>query len=237
MEILQLHLRKLSLAPDAKPDPIAALTPGFTGADLANRVNEAAIFATRRDAAEVNLEDFVAAMERRTPAGRWGEPNELIGALAPRHMLIVAPLHDGNFRADSVDRVAKAASSAAAPAGRGPGACGERHPPWYPWGETPSPELVAEAGNREGMKPGRAILLGLCALLVALGAARWGGQMTITGYLPLEKRPEVLADRARTILADLGYVVDVNRSDPFVVPFPNFPTPAPLPPRRPTRFQ
>ena len=37
-------------------------------------------------------------------------------------------------------------------------------------------------------------------------------------------------------LADLGYEVDVNRSDPFVVPFPNFPTPAPKPPRRPTRF-
>ena len=36
VEILQLHLRKLSLAPDATPEPIAALTPGFTGADLAN---------------------------------------------------------------------------------------------------------------------------------------------------------------------------------------------------------
>ncbi len=62
--ILRLHLRKLNLAPDAKPEPIAALTPGFTGADLANLVNEAAILATRNDAKQVSMEDFNLAMER-----------------------------------------------------------------------------------------------------------------------------------------------------------------------------
>ena len=64
VEILQLHLRKLSLAPDAKPEPIAALTPGFTGADLANLVNEAAILATRKDATHVSMNDFNLAIER-----------------------------------------------------------------------------------------------------------------------------------------------------------------------------
>ncbi len=64
VEILQLHLRKLNLAPDAKPDSIAALTPGFTGADLANLVNEAAILATRNDATHVSMDDFNLAIER-----------------------------------------------------------------------------------------------------------------------------------------------------------------------------
>jgi cell division protease FtsH len=64
VEILELHLRKLSLAPDAEPEPIAALTPGFTGADLANLVNEAAILATRRQATQVSMEDFNLAIER-----------------------------------------------------------------------------------------------------------------------------------------------------------------------------
>ena len=64
VEILQLHLRKLSLAPDAKAEPIAALTPGFTGADLANLVNEAAILATRNNATHVSMDDFNLAIER-----------------------------------------------------------------------------------------------------------------------------------------------------------------------------
>ena len=64
VEILQVHLRKLNLAPEVKPDPIAALTPGFTGADLANLVNEAAILATRHDATHVSMDDFNLAIER-----------------------------------------------------------------------------------------------------------------------------------------------------------------------------
>jgi cell division protease FtsH len=64
VKILELHLRKLSLAPDAKPEPIAALTPGFTGADLANLVNEAAILATRNNATHVTMDDFNLAIER-----------------------------------------------------------------------------------------------------------------------------------------------------------------------------
>lgn len=62
--ILVVHMRKIKAGSDADPDKIAALTPGFTGADLANLVNEAAIFATRRSGKEVTLRDFTEAMER-----------------------------------------------------------------------------------------------------------------------------------------------------------------------------
>ena len=52
------------LAPDLKVEEVAALTPGFTGADLANLVNEAALVATRRGADQVSAGDFTAAIER-----------------------------------------------------------------------------------------------------------------------------------------------------------------------------
>ena len=64
IEILGIHLKKLTLADDVKPDEIAALTPGFTGADLANLGNEAAVVATRRGAPSIAMEDFTAAVER-----------------------------------------------------------------------------------------------------------------------------------------------------------------------------
>lgn len=62
--ILQVHLKKAVLATDVDPVQIAELTPGFTGADLANLVNEAALLATRRGADSVHLTDFTAAVER-----------------------------------------------------------------------------------------------------------------------------------------------------------------------------
>jgi len=63
-QILRIHLKNVRLAADADPDKIAALTPGFTGADLANLVNEATLVATRRNADAVTLADFTAAVER-----------------------------------------------------------------------------------------------------------------------------------------------------------------------------
>jgi cell division protease FtsH len=63
-QILRVHTRKVRLAPAIDLAEVAALTPGFTGADLANLVNEAAIVATRRGAEEVALPDFTAAIER-----------------------------------------------------------------------------------------------------------------------------------------------------------------------------
>ena len=62
--ILNVHLKKAVLAADVNPEQIAELTPGFTGADLANLVNEAALLATRRRADSVHLTDFTAAVER-----------------------------------------------------------------------------------------------------------------------------------------------------------------------------
>jgi cell division protease FtsH len=62
--ILGVHLVKAKLAPDVDPEKVAALTPGFTGADLANLVNEAALLATRRGADAVTMGDFTNAVER-----------------------------------------------------------------------------------------------------------------------------------------------------------------------------
>lgn len=62
--ILNVHLKKAVLATDVDAQQIAELTPGFTGADLANLVNEAALLATRRGADSVHLTDFIAAVER-----------------------------------------------------------------------------------------------------------------------------------------------------------------------------
>ncbi|MCK1537505.1 MULTISPECIES: ATP-dependent zinc metalloprotease FtsH [unclassified Bradyrhizobium] len=64
IEILKVHMKKVQIAPDVAPDAIAALTPGFTGADLANLVNEAALLATRRGGDAVTMSDFNNAVER-----------------------------------------------------------------------------------------------------------------------------------------------------------------------------
>src|SRR4030088_1932436 len=63
-QIPQEASRKNPLADNVDLEIVASLTPGFTGADLANLVNEAALLATRRGADEVALADFTAAMER-----------------------------------------------------------------------------------------------------------------------------------------------------------------------------
>ncbi|MGZ3444028.1 MAG: ATP-dependent zinc metalloprotease FtsH, partial [Polyangia bacterium] len=63
-DVLRVHLKKVKLAVGIDPDAVAALTPGFAGADLANLVNEAALLATRRGADAVAMSDFTAAVER-----------------------------------------------------------------------------------------------------------------------------------------------------------------------------
>jgi cell division protease FtsH len=63
-EILKVHMKKVQLDADVDPEAVAALTPGFTGADLANLVNEAALLATRRGAKAVAMTDFNNAVER-----------------------------------------------------------------------------------------------------------------------------------------------------------------------------
>jgi cell division protease FtsH len=63
-EILKVHMRKVPLAPDVKPDIIARGTPGFSGADLANLVNEAALFAARQNKRLVDMDDFERAKDK-----------------------------------------------------------------------------------------------------------------------------------------------------------------------------
>ncbi len=85
VDILNLHIQKVKLEADVSVEEIAAMTPGFTGADLANLVNEAALLATRRDGAAVTLEDFNQAVERIV-AG-LEKHNRL---LAPKERAVVA---------------------------------------------------------------------------------------------------------------------------------------------------
>ncbi|GLS11361.1 MULTISPECIES: ATP-dependent zinc metalloprotease FtsH [Sinorhizobium] len=62
--ILKVHMATIAIADGVLVEEIAGMTPGFTGADLANLVNEAAIVATRRGAERVAIEDFNNAVER-----------------------------------------------------------------------------------------------------------------------------------------------------------------------------
>jgi cell division protease FtsH len=63
-DIVRVHVKNIKLASDVDPEKVAALTPGFTGADLANLVNEAALLATRRGGDAVTMDDFSNAVER-----------------------------------------------------------------------------------------------------------------------------------------------------------------------------
>ncbi len=63
-QILKVHMKKVKLAEDVDAASIAALTTGFSGADLANLVNEAALLATRDDAEAVTSDHFTRAIER-----------------------------------------------------------------------------------------------------------------------------------------------------------------------------
>ena len=64
LQVLEVHARKVKLAPNVELEKIAAMTAGFSGADLANLVNEAALLATRRGAEAVSAADFNEAIER-----------------------------------------------------------------------------------------------------------------------------------------------------------------------------
>jgi len=63
-QILKVHMRKVALADDVKPDIIARGTPGFSGADLSNLVNEAALFAARGNKKLVDMDEFERAKDK-----------------------------------------------------------------------------------------------------------------------------------------------------------------------------
>jgi cell division protease FtsH len=85
VQILRVHVRRLQLAPALDLEQVAALTTGFSGADLANLCNEAALAATRRGGDAVTLADFTTAVERLV-AGLEKRSR----VLAPRERGIVA---------------------------------------------------------------------------------------------------------------------------------------------------
>ncbi len=63
-QILMVHMRKVPIAPDVQADILARGTPGMSGADLANLVNEAALFAARRGKRFVEMDDFESAKDK-----------------------------------------------------------------------------------------------------------------------------------------------------------------------------
>lgn len=63
-EIFEVHMRPLKLDPNVDKDFLAKQTPGFSGADIANVCNEAALIAARRDRASINKQDFMDAIDR-----------------------------------------------------------------------------------------------------------------------------------------------------------------------------
>ena len=63
-QILKVHMRKVPLAPDVEPSVLARGCPGFSGADLANLVNEAALFAARANKRLVDMDDFERAKDK-----------------------------------------------------------------------------------------------------------------------------------------------------------------------------
>ena len=64
LQILHIHSQKIKLAPEFSVERAARMTPGFSGADLENVMNEAALLAARRKASAVEMQDFEAAIER-----------------------------------------------------------------------------------------------------------------------------------------------------------------------------
>jgi cell division protease FtsH len=78
LAILKVHARRVTLAPGTDLEPVAAITVGLAGADLANLVNEAALVATRRGADGVSAPDFTRALER------------LVAGIEKKHFLLDA---------------------------------------------------------------------------------------------------------------------------------------------------
>jgi len=104
-EILKVHVRKITVAPDVNLNVLARGTPGFSGADLANMVNEAALLAARRARTAVTMQDFedskdkvLMGVERRSllisdQEKRWIAYHEAGHALVSRMIPGSDPVH------------------------------------------------------------------------------------------------------------------------------------------------
>ncbi|MDQ3617491.1 MAG: ATP-dependent zinc metalloprotease FtsH, partial [Pseudomonadota bacterium] len=111
-QILKVHMRKVPLSDDVEPMTIARGTPGFSGADLANLVNEAALFAARENAKDVRMEHFDKARdkilmgaERRSMAMSEDE-KKLTAYHEAGHAIVgrVVPEHDPVYKVTIIPR-------------------------------------------------------------------------------------------------------------------------------------
>jgi cell division protease FtsH len=139
-EILRIHVRGVTLTPGLDVAAIARITPGFSGADLANIVNEAALLAARREKAAVEMPDFdeaiervMAGAERRTRVMNLHE-KEIVAVHEAGHALLASLL-------PGIDRVHKVTI---VPRGRALG---------YTW-QRPTEALLAQRARATGAPDG-----------------------------------------------------------------------------------
>lgn len=111
-QILKVHMRKVPLAEGVKPGAIARGTPGFSGADLANLVNEAALFAARVGKEKVTHEDFekakdkiIMGVERKSMVMK-DEEKKLTAYHEAGHAIIgwIVPEHDPVYKVSIIPR-------------------------------------------------------------------------------------------------------------------------------------
>ena len=111
-QILRVHMRKLPLADDVEPMVIARGTPGFSGADLANLCNEAALFAARENAKDVRMDHFDRARDKilmgaeRRSMAMSEEEKTLTAYHEAGHAIVgrVVPEHDPVYKVTIIPR-------------------------------------------------------------------------------------------------------------------------------------
>ena len=147
-----------------------------------------------------------AAFEAKTAAEFSSLHSSSMPSLPSRHVQSLDPTVERAvmrcLEKDPRDRPASAIAVSAALPGGDPLAAA------LAAGETPSPELVAESGSREGMRALPAIAIALVAVALFVGGSHWAARQSWLAYMPFDKRPEVLQDRALDLIAELGYTED-----------------------------
>lgn len=111
-QILKVHMRKVPLSDDVKPSVIARGTPGFSGADLANLVNEAALFAARANKTRVRMEEFEKAKDKimmgteRRSMVMSDEEKKLTAYHEAGHAIVgrLVPTHDPVYKVSIIPR-------------------------------------------------------------------------------------------------------------------------------------
>ncbi len=111
-QILKVHMRKVPLSDNVKPVVIARGTPGFSGADLANLVNEAALFAARSNKRDVDMDDFEKAKDKimmgaeRKSMVMSEEEKKLTAYHEAGHAIVgrLVPAHDPVYKVSIIPR-------------------------------------------------------------------------------------------------------------------------------------